>query len=450
VSLREKAIPDAHRMVEPDRVERRGWYTLGLIVALTLFSFVDRQVLILASEPMVRELGLTDAELGMIQGLAFALFTLAGSYPVAWAADRFDRRLVVMICVAVWTAGTVFCGVAQNFGQMFAAATIMAAGEAGLAPIALSAVADLFFGRKRATANAVYYLSASAGVSAGMALGGLAFAAIDSAHAMLPAALGHFSAWRLAFFAAAAPAPLFLIATAFGNLRRQGHAQAPETPVRSTSVARFVLDHRGAVGGVFGAIALYMVGFGALLPWIPVALTRMFQTSAAENGYGMGVAVAIGSLCGVSIANLLLRRALSLSASAPALSVAVPVLAAGIPMAAVLPFIATAVQGFALVGLMLVVGTAIGSLLPSVLQAMAPPSLRGRMMSLYLISTSLAAGGSPTLVGWLSTHVFRGDHQLLIVLAVVTVLSWTLGALLFSGSRRAFERLTMAVVRAGA
>src|SRR3546814_16394049 len=102
-----------------DYVLKGGWYTLWVMLAVTLFAYVDRQVLTLAAAPMAASIGLNDSQLGMVQGLAFAIFTVVAVYPIAWAADRYDRRLVLGLCVVTWSIGTAACGLAQNFEQLF-------------------------------------------------------------------------------------------------------------------------------------------------------------------------------------------------------------------------------------------------------------------------------------------------------------------------------------------
>jgi MFS family permease len=202
-----------------DSVLPGGWYTLWVVLAVTLFGFVDRQLLTLAAPPLAASLKLTDTQLGLVQGLAFAVFSVVAVYAIAWAADRFDRRYVLGACVVVWSLGTAACGLAQSFSQLFAAAVAIAAGEAGLMPLGMSIVPDLFRGRKRVTANGILFFAGYAGVASALALGGMALGALDAVHAQLPPALRQLEPWRIAFFLVAMPAPLFLILIGFARLR---------------------------------------------------------------------------------------------------------------------------------------------------------------------------------------------------------------------------------------
>src|SRR3546814_17242050 len=129
-----------------DYVLKGGWYTLWVMLAVTLFAYVDRQVLTLAAAPMAASIGLNDSQLGMVQGLAFAIFTVVAVYPIAWAADRYDRRLVLGLCVVPWSIGTAACVLAQNFQQPFFASILFPAGASGLCRAPLSFVPSLFKG----------------------------------------------------------------------------------------------------------------------------------------------------------------------------------------------------------------------------------------------------------------------------------------------------------------
>src|SRR3546814_13670996 len=121
----------------------------------------------------------------MVQGRAFAIFTVVAVYPIAWAADRYDRRLVLGLCVVTWSIGTAACGLAQNFEQLFFAAILIAAGEAGLGPVPMSYVPELFKARKRLLANVLNYIFAYLVVSLCLSLGGSAIGAPDAVHTAL-------------------------------------------------------------------------------------------------------------------------------------------------------------------------------------------------------------------------------------------------------------------------
>jgi MFS family permease len=425
-----------------DYVLKGGWYTLWVMLAATLFGFVDRQVLTLAATPLSLSLGLKDAELGMVQGLAFAIFTVLAVYPLAWAADRFDRRLVLGCCIATWSIGTTACGFARNFEELFGAAVLIAAGEAGLAPIMTSFVPELFKGRKRIMANSLIYIFAYAGVSAGLALGGSAIGFLDARHASLPAWLQHYESWRLAFFLVALPAPILIVLLAFTAIGRKRSAVRSAAAQGSPNTFwQFLAAHKAATMSLFAGLGLYMLAFGGYLVWLPVAATRLFGTTPAQNGVAMGMAVAVGTLGGVASATFVMRRMIDRLGSMATVRFFRYAMTATIPVLAIFPFVTAAWQAFTLLGAMMLCGTAIGCAVPTLLQDMAPGPLRARMAAIWGIVSGLLGGSAPTLVGWVSTYLGTEPRMLTFAITLVAVPCWIGAIVCFWISERPFVGL---------
>ncbi|MFM8499893.1 MAG: MFS transporter [Chakrabartia sp.] len=422
---------------EPDIVLKGGWYTLWIMLALTLFGFVDRQVLTLAAAPMSESISLTDSELGMVQGLAFAIFTVIAVYPLAWAADRFDRRIVLGACVTVWSIGTAACGLAQNFTQLFCAAILIAAGEAGLVPIATSFVPELFKGRKRLLANGLIYVFSYLGVAAGLALGGSAIGWLDAHHGSLPPALQSYESWRLAFFLVALPAPLFLVLLAFTRLghreieKQESALQAADHTADAAAFLPYAKKHWRALVPVFAGLCFYVVAFNSFLVWLPITTTRLFGTTPGENGMGMGLATALGMLGGVSAGTYAVRRLITRMGPAATIRTFWVAMLISAPILFLFPFISAAWHAFTLFGLLMLSGTAVGSMVPTMLQDMAPIELRARIFALSGIASGLFGGLAPTLVGWTSSALGTAPHLLLTAMTLVSVPCWVLAIIIF-------------------
>lgn len=142
------------------------WYIVGVLTLVYIFNFVDRQIISVLQEPMRAELGLSDTQLGLLQGLTFALFYVSMGIPLARWADVGVRRDVVALAVGVWSVMTAMCGVAQNFTQLLMARIGVGIGEAGGSPPSHSIISDLFPPGKRALPLAVY----SSGITFGVFL----------------------------------------------------------------------------------------------------------------------------------------------------------------------------------------------------------------------------------------------------------------------------------------
>jgi MFS family permease len=429
--------------LEPDRVLKGGWYTLWIMMLLILVSSVDRQILVLASPAISLTLGLSDGELGMIQGLAVGIFAILAVYPIAWAADRFDRRLVFGICVLTWSLGTAACGFAQNFEQLLGSAILIAAGEAGLTPIGVAFVPALFKGRKRQLANSLSYFFIYLGIAAGLVLSGGAITLIDQVHGDLPASMQSFEAWRLAFFLVALPTPIFLVLLAFTKLHYR--SDAPETVRKETprhNLLPFVKRHRHAVLGVFAGTGLYSLGVGSYMIWLPVAATRMFGSTPGQIGTLMGIATAIGLMAGVSIGTFFVRRMMvRMGAMAPIRFFWIALLAA-IPIFLAFPLVTASWQLFGLFGVLMVSQTAAGCAIPTILQDLAPADLRGRMSAIWTIMNALLGGLSPTLIGWLSSSLGPEPRMLIVAMGMIAVPAWIASAVAFRLAEKPFAELS--------
>ena len=137
---------------DDERALRRRSLTLALLTLTYFFSFMDRQILAILLEDIKADLLLSDTQLGMLTGLAFAVFYATLEIPVARLADRTNRRNIITAALTIWSAMTALCGLAQNFTQLLLARIGVGIGEAGSSPPSHSIIADLYPPEKRAGA----------------------------------------------------------------------------------------------------------------------------------------------------------------------------------------------------------------------------------------------------------------------------------------------------------
>ena len=174
--MSELDAPRAADLAEPTiRAVTPGYrsYAMGLLLVIYIFNFIDRQVLNILNEPIKAELGLADWQLGMMSGLAFALFYTVLGLPIARYAERGNRSFIIATALALWSAFTVICGYAQNFTQLVLARIGVGVGEAGCTPPAHSLITDYVPKEKRASALAFYSMGTPLGGLIGTGLGGV-------------------------------------------------------------------------------------------------------------------------------------------------------------------------------------------------------------------------------------------------------------------------------------
>lgn len=425
-----------------------AWYSLGVLVVVTLFAFIDRQVIILLAEQIKVAFALSDMQLGFLQGTAVALFSAVAAYPLAWAADRIDRRLVLSVCITVWSLAVVGCGLAQSYTQILIATALVAAAEAGLAPMTFAIIPELFPPERRQLANSVFALVSVATGSIALALGGAMIAGVGAVQPSLPPELAGLEVWRLSFFAVALPAP-FMIALLFtarlGGRGKMAHgavetadAQQQQEQQQAGSLVSFLLDRKAAMLRLYGALGIANFGYQALLAWVVVIGLRAFSQTEAEVGAAIGLAALAATPVGF-VASLALTRlfAQRIGPGFPVRLLTIGYLVSG-PVLALLWLAPNANMFYAIIFAGYAINITMGMILPTAIQSLAPPTLRARAISVNFVVNVLLSSVAAPLVGFLSDS-FGSDPRVILTSAlIVTVPSLIVAGLVLLTAQKAF------------
>lgn len=343
---------------------RRPGFILAMLLVVYSFNFLDRQILGILAGPIKAELALTDGELGLLSGLAFAvLYSLLG-IPLALLADKTKRTWVIAGSLVLWSGFTALCGLATSFAQLCWCRVGVGIGEAGGVAPSYAVIADVYPPQRRAWALAIYSLGIPIGSALGVLFGGYIAAAVD---------------WRTAFLAIGIAGMVF--APIFGLAVREPARVAPTAGGESIlSVFRILAGKRSFWLLSFGAASSSMLGYG-LGFWMPSLLRRSFGLDLVQTARffaGLALIGGVGGmLLGGRLGDRLGRRDRRYYALVPAVSflIAVPLFAAGTlsrsPIAAWLLFLIP--QGLAYVWLGPVL-TAVQHLVPAPMRATASAS----------------------------------------------------------------------------
>src|SRR5271169_456167 len=174
----------------PARPSMRRYYVLGLLTVVYALNFLDRTIFNVLIEPIKKEFLLSDTAMGLLAGFGFVLFYSALGIPIARIADRLNRRNIVSLAFAFWSAMTFLCGMASSVATLALARIGVGIGESAGTPASQSMVADLFDKNERPRALGVYAIGTYLGVFLGYFLGGY---------------VNHYYGWRMAFFVAGLP-----------------------------------------------------------------------------------------------------------------------------------------------------------------------------------------------------------------------------------------------------
>lgn len=313
------AVPEAKVQAPPFSAKyiRRA---LWILMIVSLLNFLDRQVMNILAEPIKRDLGLSDTQLGLLAGLAFALFYTVLGLPLARFADnpKNSRTTLMAICVAVWSGMTVLCGFAQNFSQLLLARIGVGVGEAGSAPVAHSLISDMVPREKHASAMAFFGIGMPIGGLLGMVVGGI---------------VTDLYGWRVAFMLVGAPGLLFAFVVQFflKEPRRlvtatEAVKPPPEAARTLGEVLKEVFASKAFVYILLASMFVYFLGYGKTV-WQAVLFIRTHGLSAGQVGVWLGltggIAGMIGMYLGGFFADRLGVRRARLLLAAPALGMAI-------------------------------------------------------------------------------------------------------------------------------
>ena len=236
------------------RADRRAWYALSILTLVYAFNFIDRQLLAILQESIKADLGLSDSQLGLLTGFAFALFYVTAGIPIARWADRSNRRNIVSLALFVWSFMTAISGLAQNYLQLLLARVGVGVGEAGGSPPSHSMISDMFPPAQRAGALGFYSTGVSIGILFGFLLGGW---------------LNEFFGWRMAFLVVGAPGVLLALVVRFTVTEpRRGLSEARDLSQQSSSLSEVLalLWQQNSFRHLAFASSLYaFVGYGLSL-----------------------------------------------------------------------------------------------------------------------------------------------------------------------------------------
>lgn len=408
------------------RAPLSAWYALAILSLTVLYAVMDRQVLILLAQPLKVALDLSDTQIGSLQGVGAALFGAIAVVPLGWLADRMDRRILLALCILVWTFAIAACGLANSYWSLLFFVALLAAGEAGLSPIVFSLIPDLFPERQRMTANFIYYSATILGSGVGIALAGAVVAHIGAIAPLFPAGIFAGETWRLVFFVVAIPGPVFALGITLIRLKRRnprvqasnaaiGPLDSSEPAVEPSASSELMPHLRAnwkAILGVFVPYGLALFGASAVLIWLPVILMRDFALTAGAVGAGIGSAYIVGSVAGLAtvaaIANFLRSKWGDITP--------VRLSYIGYSIYALLSplylFARTPHEVFLIATMLMAVGVGGNSLMPTLLQNLAPGPLRGRVFAVSMMVATLFQVLSPIAVGLLSDHMFTGSGGL--------------------------------------
>ena len=411
-----------------------AWYSVAVLMLMYIFSFIDRTTISLIVEPMKRDLHISDTQIGMLQGLAFALLYTFLGLPIARLSDRHSRRGIIAAGVFVWSIMATLCGLARTAIQLFIARIGVGIGEAALSPAAYSIITDSFPRSKLGSAFGVYNIGITIGAGIAFLVGGIVVAAVSHAGASysLPL-LGEVRAWQMVFVVTGAPGivlPLLLLTfrepVRRGLLRTRAGTEAPATPLKPPlrEVLDYIWANRSFYGLHFVALALLSMCGYCVAAWLPTAIIRAYGVSYGQVGKVLGVSTVLMNSTGMLLAGILCDR-LTRRGSKDAPVVVAVISACGIAVFAGLPtLMPTVTMVWAAIFVSGLTFNAYNGVGPMAVNQVTPNQYRAQVSAVYLfVVNALGLGVGPTLVPLLNDHLFHDPQKIRYSLIIVVFCS---------------------------
>lgn len=421
------------------RAGLRAWITLALLSLAFFLSLLDRQILTVLVGPIKQDLGISDTQFGLLQGLAFAVFYVLFAVPVAAIADRWNRTAVVAGGLFLWSVSTSVAGFARTFGWLFGARIGVGVGEACLAPAAYSMLTDLFGRKSLGRVIGIFHAVGAFGIAGSVAIGGALHDYFARADAAAPLA-SSLPPWGMVLVTVGVPGIVLAVLIAIcvrepvrgESLQMQARADATWSQAFLV-LWRAILVDRGAFMRLLIGSSLLAIAGNALLTWAPAYLMRTFELSPAQAGPRLGISFAIGAIVGPLAGGMISDRLFKHWGDAGTIAALVGCSVATAACYIAFALVDTVMGAAVFIAVVSIFYSAVLVLAATAIQLRAPADLRARISALSLcLNTVIGLGLGSYLVGAMTDHVFADPEAVGTSLVIVAMASSVLGGALIA------------------
>ncbi len=404
-----------------------AWYVVGILTIAYTVSFIDRQIVALLVEPIRRDLQISDTQISLLQGFAFAIFYTVMGLPIARFADRHSRRAIIASGILFWSVMTAACGLAHNFWQLFGARVGVGVGEAALSPPAYSIIADYFPPDRLSRAISFYSMGIYIGAGLAFVVGGVVIHLVENSGVTTLPLLGQVYPWQVTFLTVAAPGLLVvaLMATVKEPIRRGLLPKRTSNPTANVpptvaQVVTFVGQNRYILSSHYlGHAFLALISY-ANFAWIPTFMIRNHGWSASQVGFVFGLLVLIFGTSGVVTGGWWADKLRARGRTDANMRVSMYAALIVLPTLVAAPLVTSPVLAMALVAPGIFLLSVPFGIAPAALQVVTPNQMRAQISALYLfVANIIGLGLGPTVVALITDYGFGDDLAVRYSLAIM-------------------------------
>ncbi len=373
----------------------RLWYMVAVLCSTNTVAFIDRASLPLLAIQIEKDLGISDSQMGMLQGLAFVITYFGMAIPAGMLIDRFPRRPVMSAAIAFWAFCTMSCGFAHSFFAMFIGRLGIGAGEAVGGPGSMSIIRDAVPNEKRGRSVAIWAMGANIGAAIALLAGGAILLAIGDAPTVTVPIIGVMRSWQFVLICCGLLAlPVAFLIFTFPEPPRTGASVS----ARGTTVGA-AFAYLGSRWPVFlplfivnGVTIIMTVGAGL---WTPLMFGRVFHLSRPQIGFTLGLMTLFLGMPSQFIAGMIMDwlQHKGVKNPIPLFGLVVTVIIFGLGVS--FPLVGDATTAWTLLGAYLLTATCTFTIGTALVARLSPPNMVGKLTSLHF----LWVGFCGTLIG---------------------------------------------------
>ncbi len=419
------ALPSTH-----DGDRSRHWLPIVLLFLFVyVISYIDRQILSLVVQPVKTSLGISDFQIGLLQGLAFSLVLAVAAVLASPLIDRGNRVRLLAGCMVAWCAMTVLCGLAQNFGMLLLARTGLALSEAIVPMAVMSMICDIAPKASIPRASALFMAAPYIGSGFALLLGGPLLAMMAHLDGMPMPVIGTFEPWRGLFFLLGFPGIAIGIML-FLFLREPKRRSGPDAGDPTASVIPFLKDNAGFLVPMLLANAMLNLISYTIYSWAPTFMIRVHDMSAATAGVNVGSIFVTAGIGGCVFGSWIMSRGKEANALSHVVRmIALVFLCLGPPLIA-FPLVASANLALLLLGIAFFLMAAGLSSIMTPVALFAPAGVRGRALATAGLCHAGLGGLGPLAVGAVNDFVFGSPDSIGQSLAITLSVAMLIGLVL--------------------
>jgi MFS family permease len=432
-----------------------AWYVVAVLVLAFTFSFIDRQILSLLVGPIKRDLEISDTQMSLLQGFAFAVFYSIAGLPIGRLVDRHHRINIIAAGVFIWSVMTALCGTARSFLQLFIFRAGVGVGEAALSPSAYSIIADYFPPKRLGFALGVYGMGVYIGAGLALIIGAAVIGLVSNGGGMELPLIGEVYAWQITFFIVGLPGLLVALwvwtlkePDRRGYMRKtvaeDGTETAVEVPV--SEVLGYMRANWRTIVPLNLCYALSAMMAYGVAAWIPTFFVRTYDWSYPQAGWWYGWVIVIFGTTGVVAGGWMGDVLTSRGIRNGRMMVCAFTGLAALPFTVLYPLMDSPWVALILICFSTFFATFTTGAGPSALQELMPNQMRGfASATLIFVVSIIGLGLGPTSIALATDYVFGDEmmlrYSLVLVPAIVLALAVISGLLALTPYKASLDYL---------